>query len=343
MKERNHLSYYTRQDIVDNLLQKDKCDSISLYFSKFPYIAPKIKDFSNNKEEKQIKTKTKEIEQEKQKDLKKICDIAGYSKKDSIADFRFFMNIPGAISFTAKNKGRLLVNHTGGIMEWNLALHRFFGCPVIPGSALKGIARNAARFDEDTKRFDRVFGGAEKGKSDNAGSVAFLMAFPENKDWKLVVDVLTSHGGSDTQNPVPVFFPAVETGATFRFTIAPTARTKEGDLEFAIKYLKLALSENGVGAKTAAGYGWFELDADKIATMRELDTDKIATMRELDLPDYLSVVFSDSEECQKIYLERMIKASASLIRKWKKKGNPKFEQIDELAQKFGMELPLNGN
>ena len=291
------------------VLLAGKCDSVTLNLQKFP-------DVGKNQKKPELLAFCRDVE----------------NSKNFIDSSLLLPNIPGAISFTAKNKGRLLVNHTGGIMECNLALHRFFGCPVIPGSALKGIARNAARFDEDTKRFDRVFGGAEKGKSDNAGSVAYLMAFPENKDWRLVVDVLTSHGGSDTQNPVPVFFPAVETGATFRFTIAPTARTKDGDLDFAVKYLKLALSENGVGAKTAAGYGWFELDADKIATMRELD-----------LPDYLSVVFSDSEECQKIYLERMIKASASLIRKWKKKGNPKFEQIDELAQKFGMELPLNGN
>ena len=50
-----------------------------------------------------------------------------------------------------------------------------------------------------------------------------------------------------------------EKGATFRVAVAPTARPKEGDLEFAVKYLKLALAENGVGAKTAAGYGWFEI------------------------------------------------------------------------------------
>ena len=167
--------------------------------------------------------------------------------------------IPDSISFTAINKGRLMVNHTGGILECNLALHRFFNCPVIPGSAIKGIARNIGRFEADKERFARVFGGMEKGQHDNAGSVAFLMAIPENKEWKIVPDVLTSHGGSDTKNPVPVFFSAVEAGATFRFTVAPTARTQEGDLEFAAECLKKALSENGAGAKTAAGYGWFRI------------------------------------------------------------------------------------
>ena len=214
-----------------------KCDSATLDLQKFPDISAK-KKFN---------------------ELSEFCRSVENSKK--FVDTSLLLpEIPGSVSFTAVNKGRLLVNHTGGIVEnSNLSLHRFFGCPTIPGSALKGIARNAARFDADKERFARVFGGKEKGKSKEAGSVSFLMAIPENANWKLAVDVLTSHGGSDTQNPIPVFFPAVETGATFRFTVAPTARAKDGDLEFAVKYLKLALAENGVGAKTAAGYGWFEI------------------------------------------------------------------------------------
>lgn len=165
----------------------------------------------------------------------------------------------GSLSFTGINRGRLLVDHSGGILEADISLHRLFGFPVIPGSALKGIARSMARFDEDKKRFARVFGGEEKGKSDSAGTVAFLMAVPADKNWKMVVDILTSHRGGDTANPVPVFFPAVEKGGKFRFTVCPTARAEDGDLEFAVKYLKKALRENGVGAKTSAGYGYFEI------------------------------------------------------------------------------------
>lgn len=245
-----HLEYLTRQTRVNDLICQGGCDSATLYIAKFPYVMSS----------KGLDKKTKSsIEEKKKKELQDFCRRV--ERRQQVIDSSLLLpEIPGNISFTAVNKGRLLVNHTGGIVEnSNLSLHRFFGCPTIPGSALKGIARNAARFDEDKERFARVFGGAEKGKSDQAGSVSFLMAIPENDKWKLVVDVLTSHQGSDTKNPVPVFFPAVETGATFRFTVAPTARTKDGDLEFAVKYLKEALSENGVGAKTAAGYGWFEI------------------------------------------------------------------------------------
>ena len=86
------------------------------------------------------------------------------------------------------------------------------------------------------------------------------MAIPENSNWKIVPDVLTSHHCCDTKNPTPVFFPVLESGATFRFMVVPTARTQDGDLEFAAKCLKTAIAENGAGAKTAAGYGWFRIE-----------------------------------------------------------------------------------
>ena len=226
------------------VLLAGKCDSVTLDLQKFPDVGRKRK-------------------------LKELTDFCRNVEKckNFLANADFSMRpIQGARSFHAVNRGRLLVNHTGGIVEnSNLALHRFFGFPIIPGSALKGIARSAAAPDGDTSRFDRVFGGEGKGQSDNAGSVAFLQAFPANTNWKMTVDVLTSHQGCDTKNPIPVFFPAVECGAEFVFTIAPTARTEDGDLDFAVKYLKAALMEKGVGAKTAAGYGWFEIKEGKNA------------------------------------------------------------------------------
>ena len=173
----------------------------------------------------------------------------------------------------------------------------------------------------------------EKGQHDNAGSVAFLMAVPDNTDWHIVADVLSSH---QSNNPVPVFFPAVEAGATFRFTVAPTARTQEheGDLEFAAECLKKALSENGVGAKTAAGYGWFEILIEKseLDIVKEWEHSEIVTKVQ-------EAAALSSIDAQSYYLERMIKAKASNIRKWRKNSDPRFELLTQIAQKCGMELP----
>lgn len=226
---------------VRQLLQ-GRCDSPTLNLQKFPT---------------SVGTRTTP------KELQEVCKLCENTKQH-FSESLLLPQIPGAISFCGKTKARLLVNHTGGVLEGgNIALHRFFGCPVIPGSALKGIARNAARFDENKRRFARVFGGMEKDDHDQAGSVAFLMAIPENQDWHLAIDILTPHDKQDRKNPIPIVFLTVEKGASFRFTVAPTARTKDGDLEFAVKYLKHALADYGVGAKTAAGYGWFEMIGDK--------------------------------------------------------------------------------
>ncbi len=190
--------------------------------------------------------------------------------------------------FVLTSGGRLLVNHSGGLIEnAGLCLHRFFNEPMIPGSALKGIAlREALRrfrenildsatvkrlfgFPTNVEEFDRVICPDKRQRSEfvSSGNVAFLPAFPADSTWKLVVDVQTPHGGNDYTNPIPSFFLAVEKGARFRFVVKKSARASEEEHRLAEELLRNALFEYGVGAKTAAGYGWFVPDA---ATAREI-------------------------------------------------------------------------
>lgn len=106
-----------------------------------------------------------------------------------------------------------------------------------------------------------------------SGSVAFLAAYP-TQDPGLELDVLTPHHGEyyssdnlnavahDTENPVPCYFPTVKsqkgTDGHYTFPLLPLARCAEGDLDLARNWLKCGLEIFGIGAKTAAGYGWFE-------------------------------------------------------------------------------------
>lgn len=170
------------------------------------------------------------------------------------------INVPGLKQFRMKLAGRMMINQSGSVLNLGILLHRNFSCPFIPGSALKGVTRHYVKQNfGETEDFQRIFG-----KEESAGTVAFLNAFPS--DWKMVVDVLTKHNDSDepvldTKNPVPIFFPAVEKGAVFTFAMAPAktgSRTADADVEMAMKWLKAALKEWGVGAKTSAGYGWFK-------------------------------------------------------------------------------------
>ncbi len=202
-----------------------------------------------------------------------------------------------AVSFSATLAGNLIVNQAGGILEnAGLCLHSHFGTPYIPGSAVKGVARHAAWVEwneekDETKKKEiaekiaHVFGYptgdkeldkylVAQGWKDKAssGSICFMSAIP-NTVVKLVVDIVNCHhpdyyaGKVDTaydnESPNPQVFPAVVKGVKFRFTLFPIKGRGEKYLEMAKGWLIEAITTSGVGAKTAAGYGWFSYDPEE--------------------------------------------------------------------------------
>lgn len=117
-------------------------------------------------------------------------------------------------------------------------------------------------------------------KTTASGTVAFLEATPYSAPappeglpipsiGTMEIDVLTSHhmayyaGKSpvalDNENPIPVNFPAVAAGHLFRFPLLPLRRADKADAAFARVFLGMGLEAFGIGAKTAAGYGWFRV------------------------------------------------------------------------------------
>ncbi len=223
-------------------------------------------------------------------------------------------NQESAVCLKMRLMGRMMVDQGGGVIEnANLRVHRHFGYPFIPGSALKGIARHASwekwdREEDPGKKLElaiaiaEVFGfptgdSATREKDEEgrkqltpddisdfldeyirkyalelikdsvgrekhfAGAISFLPGVPRGRT-ELVTEILNPHArkkeDKDRKNPVPIFFPAIEKGAVFEFTIIPLKRSTESHIEFAVDNLKHGLSIHGVGSKTAAGYGWFE-------------------------------------------------------------------------------------
>ncbi|MCC5844865.1 MAG: type III-B CRISPR module RAMP protein Cmr6 [Verrucomicrobia bacterium] len=185
-------------------------------------------------------------------------------------------------------KSRLMINMAGGVIEnGNLNLHPLTSQPYLPGSAVKGVARHAAwrMWKEETDptlkaalalSVAEVFGYPTgdksldaflmdqnpnfKDESHLAGSIVFLDAHPLDNA-RLEEEILTPHTG---RNPVPNVFPAVAAGATFVFALLPGRRLAAFSLEkreqlwtLAQSWLREALTEDGIGAKTSAGYGWF--------------------------------------------------------------------------------------
>jgi CRISPR/Cas system CMR subunit Cmr6 (Cas7 group RAMP superfamily) len=162
-----------------------------------------------------------------------------------------------------------LLTGTGeaGIRNVGLALHGTYGWPVLRGSSLKGVthayARDVAQLPEPRRR--EIFGTRPDAADHEPGTVTFLDAVWHGTDCAVAAHVLTPHFGTyyadrtgtvppaEYNNPVPVTYLAV-TAATFLATLVGPAEAvgKARDL------LAAAVDDLGVGAKTAAGYGYLD-------------------------------------------------------------------------------------
>jgi CRISPR-associated protein Cmr6 len=231
------------------------------------------------------------------------------------------------------------------VLETSITLHRTYGFPLIPGSALKGLTRTLALFqvadalgvpvlglealeeregDSPLARLNRLLVADLEGEADaladeltrlqdsdgleeapirdldvaalaqdtrvqnfrrlfgyqgQAGSVIFFDAIPgQNPQGQslLTVDIMTPHfpkyyrslptnpihPPSDADDPTPVPFLTVAEGTVFWFGTGardPSCDQHRADARLALALLRDALRRGGIGSKTAAGYGFFEL------------------------------------------------------------------------------------
>lgn len=168
-------------------------------------------------------------------------------------------------------QGRLVVGlGAESVLETSLSLHRTFGAPCIPGSALKGLAAAAAHKRLEDPEW-RKAGKDEKigvlhrilfGDQESSGCVTFHDALwiPNGNQLPLDLDVMTVHHpkyyqgeddapAADWDNPTPVAFVTAR-GKYFLALTGP-----EEWVKVAIAILAEALERDGIGAKTAAGYG----------------------------------------------------------------------------------------
>ena len=167
-------------------------------------------------------------------------------------------------NFRAKSKSRFVVGlGAAHVQEVSITLHHVWGFPIIPGSALKGLTRAYAELilkktETNAELLSSIFGGQE-----SRGKVVFFDAVPLSDSVIPRLDVMTPHYSeyfkalkppADYLDPVPVHFYVVE-NAEFLFSLGSV---DEALLEKAARWLKDALAKMGVGAKTTAGYGYFE-------------------------------------------------------------------------------------
>ena len=179
------------------------------------------------------------------------------------------------------------------VYETNITLHHIYGIPYIPASSLKGVVRSwiitQAFGDVDgeqdlakaekkalmNKEFCDIFGCDSNSyyKKAMQGNITFFDAFPTTIP-NIEPDVMNPHYGpyyQDADNkkniapvdyhmPVPVNFLTVK-DTTFQFIIGSKDKNW---LDWKIdgknikEWLNDALTQHGIGAKTAVGYGYMK-------------------------------------------------------------------------------------
>lgn len=165
-----------------------------------------------------------------------------------------------------------LVVGLGGhsVYETSMTLHHIYGVPYIPASSIKGVVRSwiilneyeneSSALNDDT--FVKWFGSQS-----SAGKLVFFDAFPNEKP-RIEPDIMNVHypkyyqgtePPTDTQPPNPILFLTITT-SPFIFLIGFSDLENEKQMlnGKTIKcWLKDALTNHGIGAKTAVGYGYF--------------------------------------------------------------------------------------
>lgn len=191
-----------------------------------------------------------------------------------------------------ETEGRMVIGLGGeNVLETGLTLEHTYGTPIIPGSALKGLAshycsqvwgpQNPDFLIHNGKGAAKQAGEFAKilfGDADGAGFITFYDGWitPQSVAQQtsgLMKDVMTPHHGdyysskgksapTDYDDPNPVLFLTV-TGQ-FHIAVSCSEASDNGSrwAALAFRILKEALSSWGVGGKTLAGYGRMKLVGD---------------------------------------------------------------------------------
>jgi CRISPR-associated protein Cmr6 len=281
------MNYPLPQDTKQNFLKvNEKCTNLSLLLDR--YIPCKY-NYSKNKWEFEGKDKNNFLTEKIVNEFSFSSDLINFQYKrwqQRIKSFQHYQD------FTASPEWRMVVGlGQASILETSITLDRITGIPIIPGSALKGLAASYALLCvlEKTNRLEEVEKEYQKylkkkinelpenyleftkifGYEGQAGEVIFLDAVP-TKVPKLEPDIMNNHypdyygdkngttAPTPYQNPNPIYFLTLGKGSQFAFAVASRTLNKDNLnlVNLACEWLKNGLSDLGIGAKTAAGYGY---------------------------------------------------------------------------------------
>lgn len=191
-----------------------------------------------------------------------------------------FTDGAGHRSKSVATRGRLIIGlGSESVLETGLRLDHTYGVPIIPGSALKGLAshychdvwgqrRNTSAPEENTPfRRGGDYHSLLFGTTEDGGVITFHDAWilPDSLGNALLLDVMTPHHPkwqldeappTDFDSPVPIPFLSVAGSFDVRLSWSgPSSDQAEAWTKLTMQILTEALSEWGVGGKTSSGYG----------------------------------------------------------------------------------------
>lgn len=193
----------------------------------------------------------------------------------------------GFVDLVADSRLLLHLGRANVLENVGLYAERTTGLPIIPGTALKGVISTWAcwidhfnsdgsfrKFTKDSvyrRQFTaeearlarRILGDDSATGSEHAGEVIFLGGFPITPPY-LGLDIVNPHHEADGREKTrltPNVFLCVEPDSSWRFAFFVRRGAPDASLLLSRTrtWIQEALTQTGIGAKTAAGYGRFRL------------------------------------------------------------------------------------
>lgn len=224
---------------------------------------------------------------QERKDLQKRVVLGKFEIKENFGNNDIFNKLKNRNLSSAKSlfpNGKLieqsfkpnyrLVVGLGGhsVYETSMTLHHIYGIPYISASSIKGVVRSWIIFNQFNNDENRALGNETFcswfGSQKQSGKLVFFDAFPTETP-RIEPDIMNVHypkyyqgteAPTDTQSPNPVMFLTV-TKSPFLFLVGAydlDFKNSKIDGKNIQEWLKLALTQHGIGAKTAIGYGYFK-------------------------------------------------------------------------------------
>lgn len=160
----------------------------------------------------------------------------------------------------------------GGTLETGVSTHHTYGMPLLAGSSIKGAVRSYAQSIGIDAKVIAVLFGSDDDTAPNAGYLTWHDAWwiPNTSiQTPFVKEIVTVHHqqyyngtksvADDTESPTPTIQTAVQ--GSFYFAIEGV----HAWVEYAKQLLENTLKEQGLGSKTASGYGYFLMTPDIIS------------------------------------------------------------------------------